>query len=92
MKRRSELSREYDRKIYYINSEGTPELIEDLPKMDIREIREEALEKVNLLREEFRKFLTKSNRQDILDKVNKYSDEELLNRYHPYLPYLPKEG
>lgn len=59
--------------------------------MEIREIREEAKNKLPIVREEFRKFLSDMERPDIIEKIEKLSDEEFLLKYHPYLQYLSND-
>lgn len=90
-KTRSELSRIHDRSVYYVNEDLELELISDLPNMEIREIREEAKNKLPIVREEFRKFLSDMERPDIIEKIEKLSDEEFLLKYHPYLQYLSND-
>jgi len=88
-KTRSQLSRIHDRNVYYVNEDCELELIDDIPNMEIREIREEASRKLPIVREKFREFLLQENRPDILSRVEGMTDEQFLLKYHPYLAKLP---
>lgn len=90
-KTRSELSRAHDRSVYYINDDLEAELIADLPNMEIREIKEEARKKIPIIKDSFKKFLTRESRLDILERIENLTDEEFLIKYHPYFIYLPND-
>lgn len=88
-KTRSQLSRIHDRNVYYVNEDCELELIDDLPDMEIREIREEAKIKLPIVKEKFREFLLEKDRPDILSRIEGMTDEQFLLKYHPYLSKLP---
>lgn len=90
-KTRSELSRIHDRTVYYVNEDLELELISELPNMELREIRQEAKDKLHIVKAEFKKFLSEKDRPDILKRIENMTDEEFLFKYHPYLQYLPND-